>query len=267
LEKKRLRDQEQRTYQALLESQQKLAANLAEAAVYVQSLLPKKLQGAITTDYVFEPSSQLGGDTFGYHFIDQDHFVIYLLDVSGHGVGAALLSVSVMNVIRARTLGGVDFRKPSAVLAALNATFQMENQNNLFFSIWYGVYSSNDQRLVFASGGHPPALLRQPGRATPLSTRGPAIGCLPNYSVPEAETKVLPGDQLLVFSDGVYELLKADGKPLTYAEFEQGICLRGEDRLQPADLMEEARQLQKREIFEDDFSLLSVIFQRPGPGG
>ncbi len=259
LEKKRLRDQEQRIFQALLESQQKLAANLNEAASYVQSLFPKKLQGAIRTDYVFEPSTQLGGDTFGYHFLDEDHLAIYLLDVSGHGVGAALLSVSVMNVIRARTLN-VDFRKPGAVLAALNAAFQMENQNNLFFTIWYGVYWLRDHTLVYATGGHPPALLRQPGRATPLCTRGPAIGCVPDYAAREARAAVSSGDQLLIFSDGVYELIKPDGKAVTYHEFEEGIRARTELQIAPALLMEEARQLQQSRTFEDDFSLLSISF-------
>jgi sigma-B regulation protein RsbU (phosphoserine phosphatase) len=260
LEKKRLRDQEQKTFQALLESQRKIAANLHEAAQYVESLLPRKLENPVRTDYLFQPSSDLGGDIFGYHFLDEAHFAMYLLDVSGHGVGAALLSVSVMNVIRARTLGNVDFRQPAAVLAALNQTFQMENQNNLFFTIWYGVYSRTEKSLAYASGGHPPALLRHEQRWIPLSTRGPAVGCLPEYLVSEGKTPVSPGDQLLIFSDGVYELVKADGTPATYAEFETIVRERNELELTPNALLKGARKLQGRDNFDDDFSLLSVTF-------
>ena len=89
LEKKQLRDQEQRTYQALVKTQKNLAAELAEAAEYVKSLFPAPLTGDVSADWRFIPSTQLGGDAFGYHWLDADHFAMYLLDVCGHGVGAA----------------------------------------------------------------------------------------------------------------------------------------------------------------------------------
>src|SRR5262249_34667110 len=139
LEKKRLRDKERAIYDALVKSQKHLAAELAEAAAYVRSLLPSPLVGEVETDWSFQPSEQLGGDAFGYRYIDDDHLAVYLLDVCGHGVGAALLSVSVLNTIRSENLARVDFRQPEAVLAGLNRVFRMERQNNLFFSIWYGV--------------------------------------------------------------------------------------------------------------------------------
>ncbi|NJK72167.1 MAG: response regulator [Synechococcaceae cyanobacterium SM2_3_60] len=68
-----------------------LEQELAEAAEYVRSLLPEPLvSGAIQTAWAFIPSAQLGGDSFNYHWLDDDHLAIYLLDVSGHGVGSAL---------------------------------------------------------------------------------------------------------------------------------------------------------------------------------
>ena len=73
---------------------------MAEAARYVASLLPEPLaDGPIQVEWRFIPSTQLGGDSFGYHWLDDDHFAFYLLDVSGHGVGASLMSVSAMNVL------------------------------------------------------------------------------------------------------------------------------------------------------------------------
>lgn len=258
LEKKRLRDQEQRTFKALQESQAKIAANLSEAAQYVQSLLPRKLTGAVTTDYVFEPCSQLGGDIFGYNQIDEDHLAIYLLDVSGHGVGAALLSVSVMNVIRARRLGGVDFASPARVLEALNESFPMENQNNLFFTIWYGVFSRRNERLRFASGGHPPSLLVRKNGIIQLRTNSPAIGCLSEYRATESEVEIRPGDELLVLSDGAYELKLPDGTASNFQDFEK--IVRQSEKITPASLRDSVRKLQGREDFEDDFSLLQISF-------
>ncbi|MCA1809066.1 MAG: SpoIIE family protein phosphatase [Lentisphaerae bacterium] len=114
-------------HQALLASQQALAAELAEAAAYVQSLLPVPWeQGPIQANWRFIPSAQLGGDAFGYHQLDEQHYSFYLLDVCGHGVGAALLSISAMNVLRARSLPDTDFHDPGRTLSALNEAFLME---------------------------------------------------------------------------------------------------------------------------------------------
>src|SRR5262249_18384062 len=91
-------------YRRLEESRRQLADEVAQAARYVQSLLPEKLSGAVRTDWRFVPSTQLGGDMFGYHWLDPDHLAIYLLDVSGHGVGSSLLAVSAVNVLASRSL-------------------------------------------------------------------------------------------------------------------------------------------------------------------
>ena len=96
-------------------------------ADYVRSILPQSLtEGGIRTDWRYIPSTSLGGDAFGYHMVDKDHFAIYLIDVSGHGVGAALLSFSVMNVLRSQSLSGTDFKDPEQVLASLNIAFPGE---------------------------------------------------------------------------------------------------------------------------------------------
>ena len=70
-------------FQKLQESQKELAAEVAQAARYVASLLPAPLHGPVSVEWKFVPSTQLGGDSFGYHWLDPDHFALYLLDVSG----------------------------------------------------------------------------------------------------------------------------------------------------------------------------------------
>src|SRR5262249_45701393 len=117
-------------YRKLEESQRHLAEEVAQAARYVESLLPEKLSGKLSIDWRFVPSTQLAGDMFGYHWLDPNHLAIYLLDVSGHGVGSSLLAVSAMNVLASEALPDTDFRDPAAVLRALNETFPMERQNN-----------------------------------------------------------------------------------------------------------------------------------------
>ena len=104
------------------------------------------MRSAPRTQWLLVPSTELGGDSFGYHEIDEDHIAFYLLDVCGHGVGAALLSVTAINVLRSAALPRTDFRDPGAVLSSLNEAFPMERQNNMYFTIWYGVYPAQLRR-------------------------------------------------------------------------------------------------------------------------
>src|SRR5206468_12559060 len=112
----------------------------ARAISYIQALLPAPLrQGPVLAEWRFMPSALLGGDAFGYRWLDESRLSMFLLDVSGHGVGSALLAASAANMFRAGTMA-VDAGDPAAVLAAMNSAFQMDEQNGLFFSLWYGVY-------------------------------------------------------------------------------------------------------------------------------
>ena len=266
LEKKRLRDRERKTYEALLASEKRLAGELADAAKYVQSLLPAPLDGDVRAHWRFQPSAELGGDIFGYHWITEDRLAVYLLDVSGHGVGAALLSVSVLNVLRAQSLPGTDFCDPAAVLKQLNRVFQMEQQNNLLFTIWYGVWDRTTRKLAYASGGHPPAILLDPAMTAPtatqqLSTGGRVIGCDPSAEFHSKTCEVQPGSKLYVFSDGAYEISRSDGRTLQLADLIQQLeppAAPGVSKLDQ--LVTWAKQLHGDSALEDDLSILQIEF-------
>lgn len=116
-----------------------LQSELNQAADYVRSLLPKPLDHQITIQQYFAPSAQLGGDIFDHYWLDSNHLVIYLLDVAGHGVKSALLSISVFNILRSQSLYNTDFYEPWTVLSELNRVFQMNDRGDNYFTIWYGV--------------------------------------------------------------------------------------------------------------------------------
>jgi len=119
-------------YRALAESRQLLSDEIAEAAKYVRSLLPDPLpSGPARVDWRFVPCTQLGGDSFSYHWLDDEHFAVFLLDVSGHGVGSSLMSISALNILRSQALPRTDFRDPGQVLAGLNAAFGATRQQVL----------------------------------------------------------------------------------------------------------------------------------------
>lgn len=256
-------------YEKLEESQHALKAELAEAAEYVRSMLPGPLDGIIDVAWRFIPSMHLGGDIFGYHWIDEDHFALYLLDVCGHGVGAALLSVSVLNVLRLQTLPSADFLKPETVLDALNDLFPMEKHNNMFFTIWYGVYNKREKTITYGSGGHPPAVLitgpdLEHAQCIQLATEGLVIGAMPNSKYSSATCSVGPFNKLFILSDGVFELSKPDGTLFSYQKFVDYLFqFTGQTSQEDDDLdhiLRFCRSLQGKEFFDDDFSLLKVVF-------
>lgn len=265
IQRRQLRELEQRTFQALVKSQRQLAGELAEAAEYVTSLLPEKLISPVATDWRYIPSSQLGGDSFGYHWIDDDHLAFYLLDVCGHGVGAALLSVSVLNFLRSGALHGQEARDPSLVLERLNATFQMEGHNDMYFSIWYGVYNSRSRELDYCSGGHPPALLCSPGEPVKaLSSGGTVIGAL-NYSQYRTGRTLVPsGSQLYLFSDGAYEIGHPDAEMMSHQEFGELIdAIEGPERIE--NILSVIRKQHGSKDFDDDLSLMEFRFLETPP--
>ncbi|MFS8113865.1 SpoIIE family protein phosphatase [Rhizobium jaguaris] len=244
--------------------QARLEEELNDALRYILSLLPQPRQSGPRADWMLVPSTELGGDSFGYHDIDADHFAIYLLDVCGHGVGAALLSASVINVLRASALPNADFRDPSAVLAGLNAAFPMEKQNNMFFTIWYGVYQRSTGQLVFSSGGHPPAILLHEMPDGSVSTDlligsgGMAIGAIDDLDYDASTVLVQPGDRLLVLSDGTYEIGTDGSEPLTFQDILDFTRKPGGD--EPAAVLAWARAINGSETLPDDFSFLRVEF-------
>jgi PAS domain S-box-containing protein len=262
-ERKRAQEQRREAMQALLKSQQLLASELTEAAQYVRSLLPAP-RTEPKADWRYLPSSQLGGDAFGYQWIDEDHFAIYLLDVSGHGIGAALLSISLMNMIRAQTLPHTDFHDPSAVLSALNKTFPFDRQNSKFFTIWYGVFSRSKRELTFATGGHHGAAFiggEQGIRLANLRTNGPLVGVLPGAKFVNRSFPIDGPGRLYVFSDGAFEITRPDGIMLDFNQFAALLFSLPPDSDNLDEILRRLKELRGVAEFEDDLSIIEIVFE------
>jgi sigma-B regulation protein RsbU (phosphoserine phosphatase) len=254
--------------QSLRLSKQQLEAELAEAAEYVRSLLPTpKTNSQVGIDARFIPSRQLGGDCFDFYWLDEDCLVMYLLDMAGHGLGAALPSVSVLNLLRSRSLPNVNFYQPNEVLQALNQFFQMDWQQNRYFTIWYGVYRCSQQELVYGSAGHPPALLvptNGNGNLQRLKTEGLPIGMFEEMPYTCDRTTIEPNSTLYIFSDGVYEINQPNGEVWGLDNFVEAIAAHHPpfhtDTSILDNLLEHLRQVGQQDTFEDDVSLLQIQF-------
>ncbi|MBN1341105.1 MAG: SpoIIE family protein phosphatase [Phycisphaerae bacterium] len=252
-------------FDALAMSERALQDELARAADYVRSLLPKPMLEPVRTDWRFIPSISLGGDAFDYHQIDENHLAVYLLDVCGHGVGSALLSVSAMNVVRSQTLPEADFRKLTEVLSGLNRAFPMHQQNNMFFTMWYGVYELSSRKLEYAGAGHPPALIVRRGdvaRAVEqLESQAPIIGAFPSQEFPSNVWTINPEDRMFVYSDGVYEIHKSEGGMWGFDDFVEFMTQPApQDQSKINHLLAHVRQLQGGEALQDDFSMIELDF-------
>lgn len=241
---------------------EQLDQELDEAASYVRALLPEPLTGAVRADSLFVSSTRLGGDAFGWRWIDEDHFAIYLLDVCGHGVGPALHSVSALNALRSGALVGVDFRRPAEVLASLNRAFPMERHNELYFTLWYGVFVASERTLRYSSAGHPPAqLFATDGRRIPLGKPALAIGTWEDLTYGEEVHPLAPGDTLCVFSDGLTEIEQPGGAFWPEAEFLamlERVVMAGAPL---EELIQAVRAVGQREHLADDASLVRVRFE------
>jgi len=256
-----------RQKKALIESQRLLAEEINEAAIYIRSLLPPPLEGKVNTSWQHIPCSSLGGDAFGYHWIDEDHLGIYLVDVCGHGVGAAILCISAINAIRSQSLTDTDFKSPASVLKGLNDAFPMEEQNNKYFTIWYGVYNQKNHELIFSSAGHPHAILFSGNdinnkKLQTLTSGGLAIGMMPGIEFKETTVPLSNRNKLYVFSDGVYEITQKDGKEMNLTDYTNLM----NDHFSHFELLQSDKVLEKITSlkeeagpFEDDFSIVELI--------
>ena len=255
--------QRNEAHAALQKSQKALMQELSKAAEYCVSILPEPLNSEkISTLWKFVPSIQLGGDMFGYHFVDDEHFAFYLLDVCGHGVGSALLAVAAINFLKAQKTSNIDFKKPDEVLNGLNETFQMADNNQLFFTIWYGVYNINTRSLSYASAGHPPAyLLKSNGDSEQLSSDNFIIGGLPSFPYASSSIQIEETASLYVYSDGCYEIKKESGEMWQIEEFFDFLKQNANsDGSEIDSLHNYVKELQGAEILEDDFSMMKIIF-------
>jgi sigma-B regulation protein RsbU (phosphoserine phosphatase) len=241
--------------------------DLAGAANYVQTILPQPIRnGPIISDWRFIPSESLGGDAFGYNWIDEENFAIYLLDVSGHGVSAALLSATIMNVLRSSSLPKVDFSEPDQVLSALNTAFPSDDNNDMFFTIWYGVYNKTSRTLKYSSGGHPPAILRTNSdldmyKFFKLGTGNNIVGAFKDENYFKNEKYLKNKSELYVFSDGVYEFPQPGGKRWKYNEFLEHLKTSHLVLNSNLDiLVSSINKVNKSGAFEDDFTILKVSF-------
>jgi sigma-B regulation protein RsbU (phosphoserine phosphatase) len=218
--------------QELLDKQKRLDADLAAAAQIQKSLLPAKIDSAanLSIAWKFKPCEHTGGDIFNMFQLDDDHWALYMLDVSGHGVQAAMITVSVAQFLQPNSghLFRPNFnqsdtpaqiRTPAEVLTALDDEFPFERFNN-FFTITFMIINTRTGDLSYSNAGHPHSIvMHQDGTLELLTKGGPAIGMGDFHLLSgqgerfeEGRPQLKPGDKLFVYTDGIIEYQHPNGE-------------------------------------------------------
>lgn len=247
-----------------VEDFQAMTHDTQKASEYLRSLLPAPLrEGPVTCEWAHEPSPRLGGDVFGYRVLNERHYAIYLVDVSGHGASAAMHAVSVLNLLARSVLPVTDFARPSSVLQALNVMFDAKHHSGLSAMVWYGVYDPQTRRLAYATAGHHPAFLVDAKReeAVPLETAGPELGVKDGAEFATETVEVPPKSMLYVFSDGAFEFETRDEDVWGLDNF-ISVLLESPaaGKSEPQRLLAEVKQRSISDKLEDDFALMAFRF-------
>ena len=207
----------------LLKKQEALDEDLKAAAGIQRSLLPQKPPDADIVDvaWQFMPCERIGGDIFNMVRLDETHWGIYMLDVSGHGVPSALVAVSASQILRPqqglvlkKTITPPPFYEvvsPAEVLNLLDREYPIERFNK-FFTISYIVLNTEDKSIRYSNAGHPPPiLLHEDGEMEFLDKGGTIIGMGGLLPFEEGEKQVRAGDMLCIYTDGIVEYQNKDG--------------------------------------------------------
>lgn len=151
-----------------------------------------------------DPAKEVGGDFYDYFFVDNDHLMVVIADVSGKGVPAALFMVIAKTLIKNNALSGMN---PAQVFTRTNDQLCENNGAGLFVTAWACLIEISTGRTIYVNAGHnPPALRRKDGQFEYLRSRpGFVLAGMEGIRYRQAELVLEPGDTLYLYTDGVTE--------------------------------------------------------------
>lgn len=265
----------QKANRDLEEANLHMRRNLQAAARIQQALLPQDLPRVdrFHFSWLYEPSEELAGDTLNAFLLDASHIALYTLDVSGHGVPAALLSVTLSHWLAPTsghstlvkpnpdTSSGLEIVSPCEVARNLNLQFPMDLETAQYFTLLYGVLDTEKAELTYVSAGSPPIVHAPKMRKPHFETvPGYPIGIVAEPGYQEQRIQLEPGDRLYFYTDGVPDAMNSAGDDFGMDRLVASIHQFRElplDESLPA-IMKQVRDWAGEESIHDDATILGI---------
>lgn len=214
----------------LSEALRQIEQDLEVAARIQQSVLPthQLRYRDYVSDWIFLPSAWVSGDIFNVFPLD-NHLGFYCVDVSGHGVGAAMMSLAVARqflhgraVERFLFTGDNLMASPAEVVRILNGRFCSEETEIMsYFTMIYGVVDLETGEGKLCQAGHPtPFIVSRNGEARAVGNGGTPVGLMPDLSWTDVDFALAPGERLCLFSDGISECENISGEQFGHARLQ-----------------------------------------------
>jgi PAS domain S-box-containing protein len=255
-----------------LERAYRIIRNDLQAAAKIQaSFLPQsepELHG-ITAAWKLIPCSELAGDTLNVHCLNDRYTVFYVLDVSGHGVQASLLSVTLNHLLSpeaGRVSGGASGESdnlstvsPTEVLNYLNRQFPFDTAINQYFTLVYGVLDTFANRFRFIAAGHPAPLYVPAGKAPEFQDISNfPVGIVEDPSFRETAVQMSTGDRMYLYSDGLVEVSNVKGEHFGEERLAEELNKLRTNSLKSglSSLIHQLRDWSGEDSFKDDVSIL-----------
>ncbi|EJG07355.1 protein serine/threonine phosphatase [Methanofollis liminatans DSM 4140] len=203
---------------------QRKKAELQIAADIQQTFLPKSIPPLKGFDLfaVSCPAREVGGDFYDAIRLRPDHTGLVIADVSGKSVSAALYMALSRTIIRAMASWHPEV---SLALADANTMIEEQSDSGMFVTLFYGVLSEKNRTLTYANAGHNPPLLLRAGSNdfVRLMPTGVALGAASDQAYGEAQVTILPGDLLVLYTDGVTEAINSKDEEFSEAKLMETI--------------------------------------------
>lgn len=205
-------DRLRRTLDRLNAAQEQINNDLREARKLQQALIRERQRsfGPLRLSLLMRPAGLIGGDLVGFHQIDDRTVGLHAVDVSGHGVAAALITARIATQIESLSL---DMRlTPAGVVRCLNELMLDGMQTDSYLTMIYGRLDLPTGQLRLVQAGHPhPVLQRADGGLELVGQGGLPVGVLPGATFGQTEIALAPGDRLLIVSDGLTDVCSRRG--------------------------------------------------------
>jgi serine phosphatase RsbU (regulator of sigma subunit) len=200
--------------QAELVQKERLERELELAGQVQQRLLPRifPMAPGFTFAAWCEPARRVGGDFYDVVLLDADRFGVVIADVSDKGMPAALFMALTRSLLLAEARRE---RSPRAVLTNVHRLLLELGEPDMFVTVFYGVVDVATRRLVYSRAGHDRPLLLREGNALPLGGEGTFLGVMDadKLHLSEEQMDLLPGDRLVLYTDGLVDAVATDGQP------------------------------------------------------